>query len=584
MKIYVRNIAFIVGFLLIVCSCSDKSKSEFEFAGGEFRMALGAEPSTFVSRDVRDSYSAMVLTQVMECLVSLHPKDLSLQPQIAEYWKIKEQGKVYEFKIREGIKFHPHQIFNSDEERTLTPEDVKKSIELICKKNSLGEATNGYSICFKETLEGADDFHNDKTNEIKGLKINGDKVILRLIEKDNNFLKKLAHISCAIFSKKVHEANVEQDMIGTGPFKFKEYKQGECNSILLVRNEDYYLKDSKGNSLPYLDQLSYTIQPKKLEQLDMFENHELDFIVSLPTSRITKMLEGRLKDFNSVPPMLILSNNPMMTTHYFSFNLLDKRFANPKVRQAFNYALDKDKLGLEVLKNQYYEIGNYGIVPPLVNDYRGYDFKGVQANSYSFNPEKAKKLLTEAGYPNGQGFGSVNLRFSIDELQSAICDEVAQQINQVLGINVNIDGSTFEKLEKDADYGKGEMFKVGWGADYSSPESFLSIFYGKNVPNNPKSPSLYNQTRYSNPQFDKFFEMGKKSTKVAEQMLYFSEAEKILMKEPPFIPLWYRGDYSIVYSNVRDFYVNPLMILNFTRVYKKDWSKEEYLQKMKNGN
>jgi peptide/nickel transport system substrate-binding protein len=146
---------------------------------------------------------------------------------------------------------------------------------------------------------------------------------------------------------------------------------------------------------------------------------------------------------------------------------------------------------------------------------------------------------------------------------------------------VNIDGSTFEQTEKDADYAKSEMFRSGWGADYPSPESFLSLFYGKNVPKSKEIPSLYNQSRYVNPEFDKLFEQGKKATKLSSQMNYFSAAEKLLIKDAPFIPLWYKGDYEITYSNVRNFYLNSLNVYNFTYVYKKDWTKEEFAQKAK---
>ena len=77
------------------------------------------------------------------------------------------------------------------------------------------------------------------------------------------------------------------------------------------------------------------------------------------------------------------------------------------------------------------------------------------------------------------------------------------------------------------------------------------------------------------------FELAKKSNKLSDQMNYFSQAEKVLMADPPIIPLWYKGDYEIVYSEVRNLYFNALNQLVFTRVYKKPWTKEEYLEKMK---
>lgn len=566
---------------LLLSSCDNVSKSTFENAGGSFNMAISNEPGTFIPREIRDIYSSTVLMQMMEGLVSFDPKDLTIKPQIAESWTISSDGLTYEFKIREGIKFHPHSIFKNEDDRLLSAEDVKSTIELICKKNAEGLPTAGYNLIFEGNLQGASEYHEGKSVSISGLNIEGSKVLFKLKERDNNFLNKLAHITCAITSKKISEANLEQDMIGTGPFKFKEYKQGEKNVIVLSKNEDYYLTDDEGNALPYLDNLTFTIENRKLEQLEMFENHELDFIAGLPTSRITMMLEGRLEDFNSVPPVLILHNNPILTTNFLFFNFNDKRFNDVKVRQAFNFAIDKEEIGREVLKNQFYELGYYGIVPPLIDEFRGYDFKGIKSNGYSFDPEKAKQLLKEAGYPDGKGFGTVTLRFNLDEIQSAICDEIAKQISLVLGINVNIDGSTLAQKEKDADKGNFELIRSGWSADYPSPESFLHLFYGKNVPINISQESSSNQSRYVNIEFDKLFSQGKKATKLSEQMKYFSAAEKLLIKDAPFIPLSYKGDYEISYSNVRNFYLNSLNLFNFTQVYKKDWTKEEYLEKMK---
>ncbi len=574
--------SWIFTFLIVtLISCSGNKHPEYEFSGGALHVALDNEPATFISRNVDDVYSADVLYQVMECLVSFDSKDLKIVPKIAKSWEISPDGLTYEFEIRNDVLFHPHDIFSSDEDRKLTVEDVKNSIELICSRGETGSAGTAFSFVFEKYLQGAKDFYDGKNKSISGLKIIGNKIIFKLTEKDNNFLNKLANVSCAIFSKKIHDANLDQDMIGTGPFKFREYKKGTTNSIVLLKNEDYYLTDKNGFALPYLDSVVYVLESRKLEQLDLFENKKLDLICGLPASRITKMLEGRISDFNSTPPLLILENNPILTTNYYFFNMLDERFKKLKVRQAFNYAIDKDKIGADILRNQYSELGIYGVVPPIYNTFRGYDFEGVKSVSYSFDPEKARKLLAEAGYPGGVGFGSINLRFNISDINSGVADEFSKQIYSVLGINVNIDGSSFEQLLKDQSMANGEIFRLGWVADYPSPETFLFNFYGKSIPSQNGVPSVINKARYNNPEFDNLYELAKKSNKLSDQMNYFSKAEKVLMSDPPIIPLWYKGDYGIVYSNVRNLHFNSLSLLIFTEVYKKNWTKDELLEKMK---
>ena len=109
-----------------------------------------------------------------------------------------------------------------------------------------------------------------------------------------------------------------------------------------------------------------------------------------------------------------------------------------------------------------------------------------------------------------------------------------------------------------------------------SPESFLMNFYGKFVPKDSTEQSFINKSRYTNHLFDQFFEQAKSSKKISDQMSMFSKAEAELMKNPPIIPLWYTGDIEITQSYVRDFHFNALNYFDFTSVYIKEWSAEEY--------
>ena len=570
------KLSSVILLLAIVLSCNSNTKKEFEFAGGTITMCLENDPFTFIPFEADDYNSAEVLRQIMEGLVGFDAQSAKITPQIASEWKVSDNRLVYSFTLRNDIFFHTHADLSSTEDRTLTAKDVVATFHKICSKNSNGNATSGYNLIFKETLKGADEYFQGKAKTITGIKTKGNVITLTLLNKDDNFLAKLASVQASILPKKLIDKDVLTDMIGTGPFMFNGQTKEEQTKISLIKNLEYYEVSANGCKLPYLDGIDFVIENRKLEQLNMFENKDIDLILGLPTSRITKMLEGRIEDFNASPPKLLLIKNPILVTNYYFFNMKDPRFQDPRVRQAFNYAINKNKLGREILRDQYDELGIYGVVPPIVKDFRGYGFGQVKNYGYSFDPERAKKLLADAGYPNGEGFGSVTLRFNIGDINSAVADEFSHQIYQVLGINVNIDGSSFEQLNEDALNGKGDIFRTAWAADYPNPETFLNKFYGKHITGDTTEHSAINPAKYVNSQFDAYFEQAKQADKISEKMTLYSKAEIELLKNPPIIPLWYNGDLQIVHANVRNLHFNSLGIFDFKEVYKKDWTKEEY--------
>lgn len=561
--------------ILLFLSACGSDKKQFEYAGGSFKMALDNTPSTFIAREVNDVYSFELLSQVMEGLVSFNADDLSLQPQIAEKWSISNDGTVFTFTIRDDVFFHEHPVFESMDDRKLTIDDVLFTFEKACKPNPEGNPTAAYLFLLSNQVKGAKEYYEGKTKSISGIKVKKNQFEITLINPDQTYINKLANLSASIVSRKIVEADKETDVVGTGPFCFTKPTQEE--TYVLLKNKDYYLVDNKGNALPYLDSVVFYIQTRKLEQLEMFEQGKTLLISGLPTSRITEMLEGRISDFNAQPPLKELYNNPLLTTQYYYFNMNDPRFMDVRVRKAFNYAIDRKRLADNVLRNQYYEYGIYGITPPINSVFKGYNFSEIKKYGYDYNPELAKQLLAEAGYPAGKGFGSVDLRLDISDLNTAVAEELADQIYQTLGINVNIDGSNFEQRNEDGNMGRGDMFRTAWVADYSSPETFLGNFYGKLVPKEKDMPSSGNQSRYINPLFDKYFEQGR-SADQKKRLELFSKAEIELMKDPPIIPLWYANDFTLSYSRVRNLKNNPMEFLDLRRVYIKEWTKEEYLK------
>jgi oligopeptide transport system substrate-binding protein len=291
-----RTLWIIITAIFLFNSCGKKEVKQFKFAGGSIKMAIDNEPSTYNSMEVSDYFSASVVSQIMEGLVAIDPKSLQIIPQIASSWKISDDGLKYEFLIRSDVLFHANPMFVSQSDRILKPKDVKYTFEYICSKKHNGRVLHAYNYLFKDLLEGAEAFMEGKASSISGVELNGQKIILTLVKKDENFLNKLANICAAIHSEKILKNNVNELIVGTGPFQFESFSSGPPKSVILVKNKDYYLKDKEGNQLPYLDKLEFFFENRKQTQLAMFEKHLTDIILGLPTDKIAKMLEGRIKD------------------------------------------------------------------------------------------------------------------------------------------------------------------------------------------------------------------------------------------------------------------------------------------------
>lgn len=566
----------IVALFLTSCGDSAADRKQYEFGGGTFTIALDNDPTTFIARDITDVYSATVLHQVGEGLVKLNAETLEPEACLAKSWEVSADGLTYTFDLRDDVYFHDHEIFGG--ERKFTPADVIYTIELGCSKTGGTEENYAYKTIYKDVVKGAKEFHNGEADNVSGVKVNGNKLTIELLDMDGNFLNKLTAPNAMVVAKEIVEAGKETDMVGTGPFKFTEYVQGAPSKIILVKNQKYYLNDADGNALPYLDSLVLIVENNKLEQLDMFENGNMNLISSLPPSRTTDLLSERMEDFNSKDkaPKFILHNEPSLSTQFYIINTTDPKFQDKRVRQALNYAVDRKAIVRNALNNQAYGAGTGGLVPPIKKIFKGYDFAGVKKVSYSFNPEKAQELMAEAGYPNGEGFPSINLKYNLGTEHSEVAKEFANHMKKYLNINVNIDGMTFEDKNNDQYMAKGDLFRTSWFADYSSPETFLQNAYGKSVPESLNEPSINNNARYVNPAYDEYFEKAKKANNIVDKYKYFAEAEKIMMEDAPYIILWYGGAIQIQDANVRNFNFNPMNFYDFRNVYIKQWTKEEY--------
>jgi peptide/nickel transport system substrate-binding protein len=574
-----RTTILAVFSLLILASCGgDKNKNnQSEKAeakggrvyGGCLRVSENESFQSLNPSSIVDVVSDFVATQIHSGLVKLNNGTLKVEPAIAEKWEIDPSGTKYTFHLRKGVTFQDNACFSGGTGREVKASDFKYSFELLCKNTPNNGA---FSSTFKDRVKGANTYFDGK-GELEGVKAIDDYTLEITLERPSTvFLQILAEALCSVVAKEAVEKYGEDIKVGAGAFIYDETYSTK-DKIVLRKNTAYYGIDSLGNKLPFLDSVLICIIPSKDQELALFKDGKLDMITSLPSQSIKEMVETQIQDFQNEPPKYILDNAAEMITQYYTFNLTRPPFDNPKVRKAFNMAINRKRIVEDILNNQAFGPANYGFIPPTFSGYDNTKIKG-----YEYNVVEAKKLLAEAGYPNGRAFPPVKIILNSGGARyTNVVVEVQKQLLENLNINVDFEViPRTQKLELEAT-GQTDISRDAWVADYPSPESFLSVFFGETVPKDLNQKSFPNSARYKNAQYDKYFIKGRDAINRDSSYLYFMKAEQILMNDAPIMALWYDGNYRLVRFGIQNVHTNAMRYRNFADAYIKEvkWKKAE---------
>ena len=394
-----------------------------------------------------------------------------------------------------------------------------------------------------------------KTNDqISGIQCPDDTTLIIILEKP--FAPFLSILTMPYAFVYPHEAveyykeNFGYHPVGTGPFKFVKWDFDK--ELVFEKNPNYWKKNKDGSSMVYLDGFKVTFtRSAETEFLD-FKDGKLDYHSPSP-----EILSQILDDSGKLLPQydFDLVKQPWLNTVYLAIQL-DKNMPggknnplsdNKKLRQAINYAIDREKIVKYVLKFKGYPAEN-GPIPDGMPGYSP-DVKG-----YHYDKNKAHELLEEAGYPDGKGL-SLKLTISNEETQKMIGEAVQAQLKDV-GIDVQLEfiqGSTLRSAQVG---GELAFWRANWGADYFDPENFMALFYSKN-----KTPDGPNYTHYSNPVVDSLYELGIKETDFNKRKEIYNQAEKIIIDDSPWIFLIYNEIIYLRSKRIKDMYIDGLNTL-----------------------
>jgi len=519
---------------------------------------------------IYDNVSFTIASQIYDGLVKLNPKDLSVVPDIAKSWDIDASGTVYTFHLHSNVVFHDDPCFSDGKGRKVVAGDFKYSMEKLC---TASEDNVVFSITFKDMVEGANEYYEKSKkgpppSGISGIKVVNDSTLeIKLLKKDPVFLAMIAGTGGFVIAREATEKYGNGLHVGTGPFI---YSYGDSSKIILTENPNYFRFDSLGNRLPYVDSIVFTFMANREQEFKLFSEGKLDYITSVPSDQVYKLVEEKTSDFLHKPPRYILSRIAEMSTKFYAFNINKAPFNDIRVRKAFSLAIDRNKIVSEVLQGQAFAPGLHGVTPPTFmgssNPGDNYDISTIIGDS--LNVPKAEKLLTEAGFPDGKGFPDVTLE--LDDgggINTGVAMEMQKELKANLKVNVNLNIATFSQKLEDEKFMKFDMVFMGWNADYPAPEDFLMLFLGSNVPDSAGQPSYYNSTRYKNPEYDKLFELGRTANTTKESYTYYKQAEQLAINDAPIMVMWYDQNYSLTRGAVKGLYSNSINYIDLSCVY-----------------
>lgn len=553
-------------FFIISCDNNEnKQQNELtalkngKFKGRKLRVNEVDDFSTLFPPMIDEAPAWKIAAQVFEGLVALKADNISeVVPGLAKSYAISEDGKEYTFKLRENVLFHENECFSNDKERIFDVNDVIYTFERLCDpKNDY----DGYWV-FKGILEGLEEYRSGKENHISGLeRIDDFTLKIRLNFASPTFLKKMCYPSCYIYPKEAfdfYKENINLNMVGTGPFQQVKVKPGSI--VVLKRNEDYYLKDEDGNQLPYLDGVEVSFIKDKKTELLSFRNGELDAVFGLPSDQVDHVL-NEFQDAEK-NPHFELQSAPAMSVEYLAFQHKSNIFKDVRLRKAFNYAIDKRVLVNQVLQGEGAPAIN-GFVPPSFDAFNANEVKG-----YNFDPEKARALLSDAGYPEGVNFPSITLVLnSGGKNHEFLAEAIQKMLEDNLNVKVKLDVRPWSDFISVRKSGAVDFWRAGWVADYPDPETFLLMYESAFVPKNDKELASINEVRYQSARFDSLLNLAKVEMNTSRRMELLRACDQQLMDDAVVMPLIYQENIRLVASHVHDLHINPMEFRDLKYVY-----------------
>jgi peptide/nickel transport system substrate-binding protein len=536
------------------------------YSGGIFKINEINNFKSLFPHSIVDAVSARIGSQIYQGLFKLDQRTLEVKKCLASSYEENDDGTVITIKIHDNIFFHDNPCFKGSKGRNMTAHDAKYAFDMLCEKRG----DNSLFSLFVDRVKGARDYYESTVAKdplvggVPGITVLDDYTIKIELEQPCSFFKKvLTHNGCWIFPREAYDKYGEEmrvKCVGTGPFVAKDIKDGSY--VRLVKNKTYWEKDVHGNQLPYLDVVKITFSKDKKTELANFRKGNLDMVWVLPVEDMQDAVANFAEVERGNSTEFEYQQKNGLTIQYYSFLTTSNIFSDKRIRMAFNYAIDREALVKYTLQGEG-EPALHGLIPK----FKEYDNSVI--DGFTFDKDKAKKLLKEAGYPNGNSFPAISLHVNQDGTNNIVIAEAIQHmLKENLGIDLKIEALASNNLLIERfQYGKTDFFRTAWVADYPDPENFLKLFYSKTIPNNPNERSFPNTSRFSNADFDNSFEIATTSMDSLTRITNYQKCDSILIAEAAFLPLYYEQYIRMLQKNIMAFPINGMEYRDLSRVF-----------------
>jgi ABC-type transport system substrate-binding protein len=446
---------------------------------------------------------------------------------------VSADAKTYTFKLTQGVKFA------APVNREVTVDDIKWSIERMLKLPRAG------SPSFYFPIVGAEAYYNGKANDVAGLKVL-DKYTLEvdLVHPYGIFLNVMAMPFAYVLPKEwvtKWGSHFNRHPLGTGQYVMQSWTPG--SSMVLKKNPNYF-----DPTKVYADEWDFDWTPTPTRQTLLVERGDLDVAMNnVPPSDMVRVTADP-KWKNSV------ANSPGINFYYTFYNVNYKPFDNKLVRQACNYAINRDKLaklysGAAVPLNQIYPRG----MP-------GYE---ANANYYPYDPAKAKQLLAQAGYPNG--FSTTYWSLNTDPIPK-IVQSIIYDLNAV-GIKTSL------KLLAESPYWTATAapstgISIGfsdWFMDYPDPSDWIQTLFSKAA----CAKGGMDAGNWWDPRVEALSKQAGMMPAGPQRIALYTKMQQIVMDEAAVDPMYQRNTVLMFSPNVGGFYIHPVWITNFLDYWKQ---------------